>query len=247
MGSHDTNTSSLEQQDAQENQQEGTPHPATSITLHQAITTRHASREFLPTPVPPPSLRRALALAEHSPSNSNVQPWRLWVLSGGALAALKHELTAHASSDEKPRIPPLPAWAGRYRSELGRLVYGVGWAIPREDRAARRAAVLRNFEFFGAPVGAIVCMRDDLASPDSLSVGMYLQTLVLGLQAEGLATCVQVSIGGYPEVVRKTVGIPDDMVVICGMAIGFEDPAAKVNTLRPPKMGFADTTVFLSD
>lgn len=154
---------------------------------------------------------------------------------------------AHASGDEKPQIPPLPAWASKSRSELGKLIYGVGWEIAREDKEGRRNAVLRNFEFFGAPMGAIVCMKNDLDFPDSLSVGMYLQTLVLALQAEGLSTCVQVSIGGYPEAVRKTIGIPDDMVVICGMAIGFEDPQHKVNTMRPPKLGFKDTTVILSD
>lgn len=246
MGSHGEPPVETDTQQHQQRDQEP-PHPASSITLHEVIIQRHSSRQYLPTPVPPTSLRRALSLAEHSPSNSNVQPWRLWVLSGAPLAALKHELMAHANADEKPQIPPLPAWASKFRSQLGRLIYGVGWDIPRDDKEARRQAVLRNFEFFGAPMGAIVCMKNDLASADSLSVGMYLQTLVLAFQAEGLGTCVQVSIGGYPEVVRKTVGIPDDMIVICGMAIGFEDPKAKVNATRPPKQGFTDTTVILSD
>lgn len=241
MGSHGINTNSLEE----EKQQNDQDHTASGISLYEVVTKRHSSREYLPTPVPPVSIRRALALAEHAPSNSNVQPWRLWVLSGPPLVGLKHELMAHASSDEQPQIPPLPDWANRYRSHLGKVVYGEGWEIPREDKEGRRKAVLRNFEFFGAPMGAIVCMKNDLDFPDSLSVGMYLQTLILALQAEGLSTCVQVSIGGYPEVVRKTVGIPDDMLVICGMAIGFENPAHKVNTMRPPKLGFMDTTVIL--
>lgn len=224
-----------------------TPHPASDMTLHEAITTRHASREYLPDPVPAAPLHRALALAAQAPSNSNVQPWRLWLLSGTPLAALKAELTAHASSGEKPNIPPLPAWASPFRSRLGRLVYGEGWGVARDDADGRRAAVLRNFDFFGAPLAGVVCMRDDLAEADALSVGMYLQTLALALAAEGLATCVQVSIAGYPEVVREAAGIPADMVVICGIAIGFQDPEAKVNAVRPGRMGWEETTVILSD
>ncbi|KAI3401938.1 hypothetical protein diail_6498 [Diaporthe ilicicola] len=216
--------------------------------LYKAITTRHSSRAFLPTPIPTPQLLRALALAaQHSPSNSNVQPWRLWVLSGGALDALKAALMARAGSDEEPQIPPLPAWAAPFRSHVGKTVYGEGFNIARGDHAAHRAAVLRNFEFFGAPVGGVVCMRDDLSSADSLSVGMYLQTLLLALRAEGIDSCVEVSIGGYPEAVRKAVGIPEDMIVLCGVAIGFEDPASKVNTLSPERLGLEETTVLMSD
>lgn len=224
-----------------------THHPASAITLHEAVTTRHASRSFLPSPVAPSVLHRALSIAAQSPSNSNVQPWRLWLLTGTPLAGLKAQLMRHASAGEKPNIPPLPAWAGPHRSQLGRLVYGEGWGIPRDDAAGRRAAVLRNFEFFGAPVGGVVCMRDDLGSADAVSVGMYLQTLLLALRAEGVDTCVQVSIAGYPEVVREAAGIPGDMEVVCGLAIGYEDPADRVNRTRPPKMGWEETTVMVSD
>lgn len=227
-------------------QDDYSPHPAAAISLHEAISSRHSTREFLGNPVPQDKIHRALALATQSPSNSNVQPWRLWILSGTPLATLKTNLMAHASSDEEPQVPPLPAWAAPFRSNLGRVIYGVGWAIPRDDIEARRAALLRNYEFFGAPVGAIVCIRSDLGGADSLSVGMYLQTLVLALKAEGLDTCVQVSIAGYPEVVKKTVGIPDDMTVLCGMAVGYQDPEAKINTLRPDRVSCEETTVILS-
>lgn len=225
------------------------PHPASAMTLHEAVTTRHSSRAFLPTPVPTPVLHRALSLAAaYSPSNSNVQPWRLWLLTGTALADLKTQLTQHArSSGEHPNIPALPAWAAKYRSQLARVVYDEGWAIARNDAAGRREAVLRNFGFFGAPVAGIVCMRDDLGAADAVSVGIYLQTLVLALRAEGVDNCVQVSIAGYPEVVRKVVGIPRDMEVICGLAIGYEDPGERVNQMRPPRMAWEETTVVVSD
>jgi hypothetical protein len=59
--------------------------------------------------------------------------------------------------------------------------------------------VLRNWEFFRAPLAGIVCMHRDLHYVDSLGVGMFLQTFLLALTARGLGTCVQVSIAGYPD------------------------------------------------
>lgn len=222
-------------------------HPAAAMDLHTAIVTRHASREYLPTPVPRAALHRALALAAHAPSNSNVQPWRLWLLDGAPLAALTARLTAVAAAgDREPNVPALPDWARPYRSRLGRRVYGEGWGIARDDAEGRRAAVLRNFSFFGAPLGGIVCMRDDLSGADALSVGMWLQSFLLALRAEGIASCAQVSIAGYAEEVREVAGIPGDMSVLCGLAIGFEDPGAKVNGVRPGRMGWEETTVMLS-
>lgn len=224
----------------------GVSHPANSATLFEALTTRHSSRAFLPTPVPSEALHRALSLAAStSPSNSNVQPWRLFVLTGGALARLKAELTLQATSGDTPKIPPLPAWASKSRSQLGRLVYGEGMGLARDDLKGRRAAVLRNFEFFGAPVAMVVCVPADLGPADVLSVGMHLQSLVLALRAEGLDTCVEVSIAGYPEVVKRVGGISDDMMVLCGVAVGLEDPEARVNLLRPPRMSWEETTVVL--
>lgn len=227
-----------------------TPSSASTTTLQTAITSRHTTRAFLPTPVPTPLLQKSLALAARAPSNSNIQPWRLHILTGTALTRLTTALLAHASAGDKPpNIPPLPAWATQYRSELGRLVYGEGWGIARDDAEGRRKAVLGNFDFFGAPVGVVVTMRADLGCADALSVGMYLQTLVLALGAEGLGTAVEVSVAGYGEVVKEVLrlqgeGEEGEWVVLCGMAVGFEDGGARVNGIRTGRRGWEETTVW---
>jgi nitroreductase len=84
--------------------------------------------------------------------------------------------------------------------------------------------VLRNWEFFRAPLAGVVCVHRDLDYVDSMGVGMFLQTLLLALTARGLATCVQGSIAEYPETVRAQLGIPDEMRVLCGLAVGYADP-----------------------
>jgi hypothetical protein len=90
------------------------------------------------------------------------------------------------------------------REALGAEVYG-SMGIDRGDAEGRREAVLRNYEFFGAPVVGIVCIHTELGPADVLSVGMYLQTLLLALTARGISTCVQVRAS---RVLHARCGLP---------------------------------------
>jgi len=131
-----------------------------------------------------------------------------------------------------------------YRRELGAQVYGaMGIAI--EDTAKHAAAVLRNWEFFRAPLAGIVCMHRDLGLPDALSVGMYLQTLLLALTERGLGTCVEVSVAGYTEIVRAQLAIPAELSILCGLAIGYPDPAFAANKLHVAREAIDKNVVFL--
>lgn len=205
-------------------------------SLTHAILTRHSTRMFLADkPVPWDILRSCLALAQHSPSNSNTQPWCLFIAHSAAKDRLDKAILA-AASVGTPNIPPLPEPFRHYRSELGKQIYGPeGMDIPREDKAAHVAAVRRNFAFFGAPVAAVVCMHKDLGTADSMSVGLYLQTLVLALTESGLDTCMEVSVTGYPEVLKKELEIDEDLIPISGLAIGYEDPSFKANFTKAPR------------
>ena len=173
--------------------------------LEEAILQRHSTRMFLPKPVPRELVEEALALAVHAPSNSNIQPWRVVFASGPARDRLVAALLEEAHRGP-PNIPPLPESFRHFRKELGTEVYGA-MGITREDKAGHDAAVLRNWEFFRAPLAGIVCMHRDLGPADSLSVGMFLQTLLLALIERGLGSCV-----------------PTELSILCGLAIGYPDP-----------------------
>lgn len=194
-------------------------------------------------PVPRELLDEALLLAMRAPSNSNIQPWRVFVASGPRRDRLVEALLEAASAGF-PVTMGIPESFLPLRQELGGLVYG-SMGIPRHDAEARRLARLRNWEFFRAPVGAAVCMHRDLGLVDSLGVGMFLQTLLLGLTERGLGTCVQVSIAEYPEIVRAHLDIPDDLTVLCGLAIGYPDPAFPANSLAVPRNPVESNAVFL--
>jgi nitroreductase len=212
--------------------------------LASAITERHSTRMFLrDKPVPPDLVHEALTLAMRAPSNSNIQPWHLVLASGPARGRLVEALLEVAAV-ESPSVPALPEAFAHMRRDLGALVYG-SMGISRHDGDARRVAVLRNWEFFRAPLAGIVCMQRDLDYVDAIGVGMFLQTFLLALTARGLGTCVQVSIAGYPDVVRKQLNISEDLRILTGLAIGYPDPSFAANDLRVPRNAVRDNVVFV--
>ena len=141
-------------------------------------------------------------------------------------------------------VPQLPPAFAHLRGELGAAVYG-SMGVARHDAEARRVAVLRNWEFFRAPLAGIICMHRDLDYVDSLGVGMFLQTLVLALTARGLGSCVQVSIAGYPETIREQLGIGEEMRILCGLAVGYPDPDFGGNALRVGRNAIAQNVQFV--
>jgi nitroreductase len=178
-----------------------------------------------------------------APSNSNIQPWHLVLASGPARDRLVEALLEVAAV-ESPAVPVLPESFAHMRRDLGALVYG-SMGISRHDAEARRIAVLRNWEFFRAPLAGIVCMQRDLDYVDAVGVGLFLQTLLLALTARGLGTCVQVSIAGYPDIVREQLNIGEDMRVLSGLAIGYPDPAFPANDLHVPRNAVEQNVVFV--
>jgi nitroreductase len=204
---------------------------ATMYDLNETILARHSVRKFLPRPVPKELLDECLELAQHAPSNSNIQPWRMFFVAGEVRERLKDAFLEVARVGA-PNAPPLPEHFQHFRIELGSRVYGEGMGIPREDKEGRRLALLRNWEFFGAPLAGFVCIDKELGNPDVVAVGMYLQTLVLSLSARGVGSCVQAALAGYPEVIYRELNVPRELLIICGMSIGYADPDFKGNHLN---------------
>ena len=90
-------------------------------------------------------------------------------------------------------------------------------------------------------------MDRELGFADALSVGMWLQTLLLVLEENGVGSCVEVSVAGYPEVLKKEMGIAEGMEVICGVAIGYADVKAHVNSVRSKREKWEESVVFLDE
>ncbi|OBE99164.1 oxidoreductase [Mycolicibacterium elephantis] len=211
--------------------------------LEEEISQRRSTRMFLQDkPVPRELLDEALALAMRAPSNTNLQPWQLFLTSGRRRDRLVAALLDDASRGF-PETVGIPERFAPLRFEFGALVYGA-MGIARDDSEGRRVARLRNWEFFRAPVAGVVCMHRDLGSTDAVGVGMFLQTLLLALTARGLGTCVQASIAHFPDTLHAQLEIPDDLTVLCGLAIGYPDPSFPANHLDTPRNAVGDNVIF---
>jgi nitroreductase len=214
--------------------------------LEDVIRKRRSIRMFLPDrPVARELVDEAVDLAIRAPSNSNIQPWHLVFASGPARDRLVAALLAAAQAGP-PKVPELPEHFTHFRSDTGKVVYG-SMNIARDDLEGRRAAVLRNWEFFRAPLAGIVCMDRELGLVDSLGVGMFLQTLVLALTARGLGTCVQVAIAGYPEIIHQQLDILEQFTILCGLSVGYADPDFPANKIRVGRQPTEKNVVFVEN
>lgn len=189
-------------------------------SLESCVYARHSVRVFKSDPVDTKVLQECLHLAQRAPSNSNIQNWRITLAQGAARDRIVSALKS-AASQGPPKIPPLPEKFAHFRSDFGKVMYGsAGFGVPREDTEGVQAVRMRNFEFWDAPVAGVVSMDQVLDYVDALSVGLFMQTFLLALTEKGLGSCMQVSVTGYPEVLRKEFGLDAEQRILCGIAIG---------------------------
>jgi nitroreductase len=214
------------------------------LNLDDAIKQRYSTRNFLPTPVPRELLNEALALAQFAPSNSNIQPWHVTFVSGAPRDRLSSALLEAAKQKPPQGAATLPERFQKRRFELGAQIYGA-MGVARGDKAGRRAYVLRNWEFFHAPVAGFVCLHKDLGFPDAIGVGMFLQNFLLALSERGLGSCVQASLAGYPDIVRSHLSIPAELNLLCGMSIGYADPDYPMNKVRAGREPIQNNVAFI--
>jgi nitroreductase len=222
--------------------------PTEADTVTKAVLARHSTRVFQERAVPASLVEEALQLAQLAPSSTNIQPWRLNFAAGAPLQRLGAALTAAFDRGDELRLAAIPDAYNHYRSALGETVYGPdGLNIARGDTQATMAAVRRNFSFYGAPLVAAVAIDGDLNDVDVLSVGLYLQTLLLLLTERGLATQVSASPAGYSDIIREHLGIGGNMKILCTLAIGYEDDGAQINKLQMPREDWRNSVRFLTE
>jgi len=214
----------------------------TAMDILEAVATRYSCRAFLPTPVPEKIIREILGRAARAPSAGNMQPWRIYALAGHRVEELK-ALLAPRMASELPKgegtdytIYPEPL-AEPYRARrfaVGELLYR-SINVPREDKRSRYKQYSRNYQFFGAPV-ALFFAREKVHGPAQWAdIGGYLQTVALLARAFGLHTCPQQAWVSFHRTVRIFLRLPDNLMIYSGMAVGYEDVAAPINSWRSPR------------
>jgi nitroreductase len=226
------------------------PEPAATQAVDEAIRSRRSIRAFLPTPVPRATVEELLALAARAPSGSNTQPWQVHVLSGASLARVGRAVLAvhddpqqQAEHTEEYAYYPR-RWVAPYvdrRRKIGWDLYTM-LGIAKGDKARMHAQHGRNYVFFDAPVGLVFTIDRVMEQGSWLDYGMFLQTLMIAARARGLDTCPQAAFTPFHRIFKHELGLPDEAMLVCCMALGHADPDAIENGLqteREPVAGFA--------
>ncbi len=212
------------------------------------MLSRRSVRAFRPDPVPRATVEEILALASRAPSGTNIQPWKVRVLSGAVRDRLSRAMVeAYASKGDEGFEPPYNYYPVKWRDPYLARRRKVGWdlygilGLTRDNKAGMANQHARNFRFFDAPVGLIFTLDADLELGSWLDYGMFLQNIMLAARAKGLDTCPQAAISNAHKVVRAELSIPDSEQIVCGMSLGYAAPDAIENglvTTREPVAGF---------
>ncbi len=216
-----------------------------------ALQQRKSVRAFLNKHVAPETINAILSAASHAPSGANTQSWQVAVVSGETKKDIQEKIEksfrlgqrGNADYQYYPK-----SWHNPYkirRIQCGRLMYDT-LDIGRQDKQRRLDQWAANYRAFDAPI-MLLFFLDKIMLPGSfLDYGMFLQSIMLAAIDKGLATCTQASLSEYPEIIKSALGYPDDIILVCGMALSYEDKEARINGYRTPREAISSFTRYFT-
>ncbi|WP_028794605.1 nitroreductase [Thalassobaculum salexigens] len=226
------------------------PLPVSDLNpVEEAVGQRRSVRGFKPDPVPRETVKRILQIAARAPSGTNMQPWKVHVLTGKAREDLSMAIMTAFDSGEEHK----GEWAyypKQFREPYLARRRKVGWdlyglvGIAKGDSEKMHVQHGRNYTFFDAPVGLVFTIDRDLEIGSWLDYGMFLQNVMLVARSHGLETCPQAAFAPYHTVIRKTLGLDELEAVVCGMSLGYADWERPENTLITERAPLDDFVTF---
>ncbi|WP_336279145.1 nitroreductase [Bartonella sp. CB175] len=207
------------------------------VSIFESILSRRSIRAFTDQPVPQETVKEILEFAARAPSGANLQPWQVIVLTGEVLQQVGHELSKLVLSGvegEREHHYYPRQWREPYisrRRKIGLDLYK-SLGIKKGEQEKMLLQKAQNFFFFGAPVGLLFVIDDDMEMGSWLDLGMFMQTIMLAARGFGLDTCAQAAFADYHQQIRSLLSVPFDKKIICGMALGYRDASAPENNIE---------------
>jgi nitroreductase len=210
------------------------------------VSRRRSMRDFKSDPVPREIIESVFGTAQRAPSNCNTQPWFVHIVTGEALEQLRQELPAKFAAGEIALDFP---YDGQYEGIYKERQYASAAAlydslgIARDQKAERNAWFMRNFSFFDAPAVAFFTLPTGFGLREACDLGMFAQTVMLGLTAHGLGSCPQTALAFLANVIRPALSLGDDEQLMFGMSFGYPTDTA-VNEVTTERASLADVVTF---
>lgn len=218
------------------------------MNVIEAIESRKSIRAFKDEPVSKDVMLQILGAANWSPSWADTQPWEVFVAGGETLERIRERFLERFDAGvpldaDVPRPqewPPGPLQRMLDFIEDRCAAMGV---IPG-DEAERTASMRRNADSFAAPAVVYLCLHKDLSPWSYLDMGLYAQTLMLAAMEYSVGSVIAVNLAGYSDILREELGVPEEYVIMIGIAMGYEDPEDVVNKGRSIRRPVGDAAVF---
>lgn len=204
------------------------------MNVAEALLSRKSVRAFLNKSVPQDQIFKILDYARYSPSGTNTQPWQVAVVTGNKKLELDRSLL-DAFNNKTPRSMDYNYYPEILSSEFKarRLACGLQMfqtlGISREDKQLRMDQWALNYSAFSALVALYFFADKCIEKGSFMDMGMFLQSVMLMAVELGLATCAQAALAEYADIVKDALPHFKDDILLCGMALGYEDVAAPIN------------------
>jgi nitroreductase len=219
------------------------------MNIEHALRQRRSIRAFRNKSVEPEKIKAILTAASHSPSGANMQPWQVAVVTGETKNKLQSKIEDCFRSEEKKNADYQyypTTWKNPYKQRrvyCGRQMYNA-LDIQRKNKQQRFEQWAANYRSFDAPVMLLFFLDETMQTGSFLDCGMFLQSIMLSALEHGLSTCPQASLSEYPKIIKETLGYPQESILVCGMALGYEDTSAAINSYRTPREDIESFTRF---
>jgi nitroreductase len=207
------------------------------MNVEEAIRSRKSIRAFTDREVPKETIERILKLSQQAPSGTNTQPWHTYVCAGAVKNAITKDVCDLFDQGKAENYEDYDYYPAKWKDIHRDRRRGIGWdlygllGIEKGDTERMKKQAKRNFMFFDAPVGIFFTTDAYLGKGSWADTGLYMQTVMLAARGEGLHTCPQAAWISFQEPIFRHLKIPEDQVLVSGMALGYEDTTAVENTL----------------
>jgi nitroreductase len=216
------------------------------MNVSDALRKRISVRAFKPDAIPEAIVRDILEVARFAPSGGNLQPWKVIAVAGAERDAVAALAKANLPGDDGDRpVYPANLWEP-YRSrryKLGEDMYAL-LGLARDNKPGRLMHLAQNFDFFGAPVGLFFVIERRMGHGQWAHLGMFMQSVALAAIERGVASCMQEAWARVRAPLHQHFALGADEMIYCGMALGYADEAAPVNSLRSDRAALEEFAIF---
>ncbi|KIY64172.1 Nitroreductase [Cylindrobasidium torrendii FP15055 ss-10] len=221
--------------------------------IDNLLKAQFSCRYYTPQSVPRETMEGIIDVARNTPSGGNIQPWKVYIVTGDALRDLSKDITkaflngAPGQYESEYEFLPSdpPAAIKERQSKWGAGYYGT-LNVSHDDVAGNRAAILRNFQFYGAPVALVFTTERKLPHNSWLNIGYFAQSVTLAARSRGLESVSQQSIAIYHKILRRHIPITEEEIVIMGMSMGYPDHEEVAKwRYRPERREVSDVASFI--